>query len=98
MADAVAFVVETSGVNVGRFVLPGVNCPKCGAADGIQCRPGSWPKCFRCGVKLVQYGKTPDAECVTPNGRVDGHFSYVTGGGGNGLVCAFCGKGQSHGR
>lgn len=71
----------------GAYVLP-VPCPHCGATDGWRCYPGKWPKCWRCGVTVLRYGRTPEAACVTPNGRVDSHGAYVRGDG----VCAFCGK------
>jgi len=66
-----------------------VPCPGCGAEDGWRCWPGEWPKCWRCGVIVLLFGRTPKAKCVSPNGRIDGHMSYVNG---RGNKCAFCGK------
>lgn len=49
----------------------------------------TWPKCLRCGVKVLSFGRTPTAECVAPNGRIDSHMQYVVSDGRLG-VCAFC--------
>ena len=84
---------DTFIVEHGAYKLT-VACPSCGATDGWTCYPGSWPKCWRCGVKVMSYGKTPDAPCVSPNGRIDGHMSYVRGIGGE-TACAFCGEKMS---
>ena len=78
-------------VEHGSYKLT-VPCPSCKATDGWSCRPGEFPSCWRCGVKVLTHGRTPDAACVTPNGRIDGHMAYVRHAGGK-LVCAFCGKG-----
>ncbi len=81
--DAAPFVLRD-----GAYVL-NAPCPHCAATDGWTCYPGKWPKCWRCGVTVLTYGRTPEAECVTPNGRVDGHGGYVRLAGGT-TVCAFC--------
>lgn len=88
-----------SGDDFPRFVLEhgayklNVPCPACGAEDGWECYPGRWPRCWRCGVKVLRFGRTPAAECVSPNGRIDGHMAYVQASKKGGpLVCMFCGK------
>lgn len=82
-----AFVLEHGSYKVDA------PCPRCGAEDGWSCYPGEWPSCWRCGVKVLRFGRTPTAACVTPNGRIDGHMSYAKGSGKVGeTVCAFCGK------
>lgn len=44
------------------------------------------------GQLWVQRNLFPVAnQCITPNGRTDGHMSYVNGGHGT-MTCAFCGK------
>ena len=65
-------------------------CPGCGSAR-IKCWPGAWPKCEECGAKLVCFGRVPEAECVSGNGRIDGHMKYVRNVDGM-MVCDFCGK------
>jgi len=61
--------------------------------DTTRCYPGSLPKCWNCGAILLYLGRTPNAPCVTPNGRVDRHMSLVSGGfPGKPLRCSFCGR------
>jgi hypothetical protein len=80
-------------VRAGWYGLdPPQRCPKCGAEDGIKCVPGAWPACWRCGVKVLLWGRVPSAPCVTPNGRVDGHMSYVRTDAKGRTSCAFCGE------
>lgn len=84
-----SFIVEH-----GKYRLD-VPCPVCEATDGWSCYPGEWPKCWRCGVKVLRFGRTPNAKCVSPNGRIDGHLTYVKTGKKGTLVCAFCGRAGS---
>ena len=80
-------------VRAGYYTTePPQACPKCGATDGISCTPGEWPRCWRCGVTVLRWGRTPTAPCVTPNGRVDGHMSYVKTDSRGRMTCAFCGE------
>lgn len=103
MHGHVNFVVATEGVDCGRFVLVRARkCPSCGAGPYwqqspdsgtiIKCYPGSWPVCQKCGAKIMCWGRTPIAPCVSPNGRVDGHNSYVAVTRDGVWVCAFCKK------
>jgi hypothetical protein len=77
----------------------GHTCRRCGNADPemVRCYPNSFPQCIRCNAKLLYLGRVPSAECVTPNGRIDGHMKYVNvkwskTGKPSGLLCAYCGK------
>lgn len=64
----------------------------CGADPSlVNCHPGRFPKCGGCGKTLLFLGKVPDAPCVTPNGRIDGHGAYVRFVGGK-TICDFCKK------
>ncbi len=74
----------------GRYTVD-APCPRCGALDGWQCHPGEWPVCWRCGVKVLVFGRTPTAACISPNGRIDGHLTYAMFDGDR-LVCMFCGE------
>ncbi len=83
----------------GRYELD-IHCPACGAApEWWCCYPGEWPQCGQCRAKVLRYGRTPAADCVTPNGRVDCHLKRVRARKNrrgvldpDTLVCAFCGK------
>lgn len=66
-------------------------CKSCGATDMLTCYPDSYPRCGRCGGILMYLGRVPRAECVTPNGRVDGHGMYVRIKDGR-TYCDFCKK------
>jgi hypothetical protein len=83
-------------VVVGGFFQPSPRtpCRGCGATDMLHCHPGSFPKCGRCGAILLYLGRVPSAPCVTPNGRVDGHMSYVEGKPGAPSRCSFCKRTQ----
>lgn len=85
MSRASTFVVEH-----GRYKIV-APCPHCGATDKWTCLPGEFPRCLGCGVIVLVHGRTPAASCATPNGRVDGHRSYVRLTNDGELVCAFCG-------
>ena len=80
----------------GHYQVPeGATCRGCGgAADRIDCYPGAYPRCrLGCGAILLYLGRVPSASCVSPNGRIDGHMSYVRGGfPGVKMTCAFCTK------
>ncbi len=43
-----------------------------------------------CAVCLDEIERLAKPPCVSPNGRTDGHGSYVAADGNGGLVCAFC--------
>lgn len=66
-------------------------CKKCGEEGHISRHPNRFPFCYRCGTIQLWLPKTPDAPCVTPNGRTDGHGSYVTYKKGV-ARCSFCNK------
>lgn len=86
MSASARFVVAQ-----GTYTLH-LPCPKCGAPDGWRCYPGEWPTCWRCGAIVLRYGRTPEAECVTPNGRIDRHARYMKVNDAGEFACAFCGK------
>lgn len=80
--------IEEGHANPG---LVNVRCPACDYEHpSVSFYPGRFPKCWQCGVQFVSMGKTPDAPCVTPNGRIDGHGMYVVIQNGY-VTCAFCG-------
>jgi hypothetical protein len=81
----------------GHYYVPeDVTCRGCeGGWDKIDCYPGSYPRCYLgCGAILLYLGRVPSAPCVTPNGRIDGHMSYVrshvNGRELGQLICDFC--------
>ncbi len=81
----------------GRFVLlhgawvpRDRRCPACGADDGLSAYPGQFPRCFRCRATIIRAGRAPSADCVSPNGRIDGHGAYVRTRPDGTMVCAFC--------
>lgn len=80
----------------GHYQLPeNVTCRGCGGAwDRIDCYPGRYPRCYLgCGAILLYLGRVPSADCISPNGRIDGHMTYVRGGWpGRPMTCDFCGK------
>lgn len=60
----------------------------------FRCYPGTFAQCGGCGAILLYLGRVPDAPCIRPNGRIDGHGLYVrTHVNGKKLpkpVCDFC--------
>lgn len=38
-----------------------------------------------------------EATCISPNGRLDGHYNFVTRDGEGVTVCSFCGRRQADG-
>jgi len=72
-------------------------CVHCKCEDRIDREPGKFPRCYSCGATQLYMGKFYDAPCVTPNGRTDGHMSYIRLGQGppegpRWEVCLYCGR------
>lgn len=67
-------------------------CKSCKARNCITRHPGRFPYCWKCGCIQLWMPKTPDANCVTPNGRTDGHGTLVDYSNPKKPRCAFCRK------